>query len=157
MYSYKVTHFYFPTESTLKKKPDGGEPPAKISRRETLDSAKENKRAAKEEASIAEQNRKERRKSEGLDVAAASQQDIKENNSKKELSISSSPKFNAKDAPAPEDLIKAIQSLENAASFDGKVREQIAQLPPEVSDAALVNKVSGMNLAFKLFFLTHWQ
>jgi len=40
------------------------------------------------------------------------------------------------DPPEPEELIKALQELENSASSDAHVREKIAKLPPEVSEVA---------------------
>ena len=39
--------------------------------------------------------------------------------------------------------MKAINDLEHAASFDATVREKIAALPPEVSDAASLAKING--------------
>ena len=38
------------------------------------------------------------------------------------------------DPPEPEELIQALQDLENSASSDAVVREKIAKLPPEVSE-----------------------
>lgn len=35
------------------------------------------------------------------------------------------------DPPEPEELIKALLSLENSASSDANIRERIANLPPE--------------------------
>ncbi len=40
-------------------------------------------------------------------------------------------------------LVQALEDLENSASSDAQVRERIAALPPEVSDAGLLNKVEG--------------
>jgi len=40
------------------------------------------------------------------------------------------------DPPEPEELITALQDLENAASSDAEVRERIAKLPPEVSEVS---------------------
>ncbi len=42
-----------------------------------------------------------------------------------------------------ENLIKALEDLENSASSDAAVRERIAALPPEVSDASLLGKLAG--------------
>lgn len=42
-----------------------------------------------------------------------------------------------------ETLIKALEDLENSASSDAAVRERIAALPPEVSDAGLLGKLAG--------------
>lgn len=45
-----------------------------------------------------------------------------------------------------EDLIKALQDLENAASGDATVRQKIASLPQEVQDVSLLEKITGENL-----------
>lgn len=98
-----------------------------------MENVKENK-GAKEEL---EQAKKERKKSESHEVVQF------DKDGKKEVHITLSPKLPASDAPESDELIKALQALENAASSDGKVREQIAQLPPEVSDVTVLSKISG--------------
>ncbi|XP_064115585.1 regulation of nuclear pre-mRNA domain-containing protein 1B-like isoform X2 [Macrobrachium nipponense] len=45
------------------------------------------------------------------------------------------------DPPEPEQLIEALQELENAATSDALVREKIANLPAEVSDVSLLSKL----------------
>lgn len=52
--------------------------------------------------------------------------------------------------PDPDELIKALQDLENSASTDAAVREKIASLPPEVSDASLLGKIRDKESAEKL-------
>lgn len=99
---------------------------------ETLQNIKENK-----EQEDPEKNRKERRKSECNEVIQFDKE------GKKEVHITLSPKLPINDAPEPDELIKSLQALENAASSDGIVREKIAQLPPEVSDVSLLSKVLG--------------
>jgi len=47
------------------------------------------------------------------------------------------------EAPSAEELVKALSDLENSASSDAAVRERIAALPPEVSDASLLEKLTG--------------
>lgn len=42
-----------------------------------------------------------------------------------------------------EELIKALQDLENAASGDATVRQKIASLPQEVQDVSLLEKITG--------------
>lgn len=54
------------------------------------------------------------------------------------------------DPPEPEELIKALLSLENSASSDANIREQIANLPPEVSEIALLSKLEDKESAAKL-------
>ena len=79
----------------------------------------------------------ERRKSESNETVLIDEE------GRKEVHITLSPKLPAKDPPEPEELIKALQELENAASGDGIVREKISQLSPEVSDVSLLVKISG--------------
>ncbi|XP_063489640.1 regulation of nuclear pre-mRNA domain-containing protein 1B isoform X6 [Symphalangus syndactylus] len=43
-----------------------------------------------------------------------------------------------------EELIKALQDLENAASGDATVRQKIASLPQEVQDVSLLEKITGI-------------
>jgi len=47
------------------------------------------------------------------------------------------------DPPEPEELILALQNLENAASSDAEVREKIAKLPPEVSEIAKLETITS--------------
>ncbi|XP_015914877.1 regulation of nuclear pre-mRNA domain-containing protein 1B [Parasteatoda tepidariorum] len=54
------------------------------------------------------------------------------------------------DPPDAEDLIKALQDLENSPSTDAVVREKIASLPPEVSDITLLDKIQTKEGADKL-------
>ena len=54
------------------------------------------------------------------------------------------------DPPKPEDLVKALQDLENSASSDAIVREKIARLPPEVSEAGHLEKLESMKDGKKL-------
>lgn len=42
-----------------------------------------------------------------------------------------------------EELVKALQDLENAASGDATVRQKIASLPQEVQDVSLLEKITG--------------
>merc|ERR1712020_272056 len=49
----------------------------------------------------------------------------------------------AEDPPEPEELIKALQDLENSASSDAVVREKIARLPPEVSETSHLGKLES--------------
>ncbi|KAH7982890.1 hypothetical protein HPB52_008022 [Rhipicephalus sanguineus] len=52
--------------------------------------------------------------------------------------------------PDPGVLIKALADLENTASSDAVVRERIASLPPEVSDASLLEKIQDRQAADRL-------
>ncbi|XP_063065614.1 regulation of nuclear pre-mRNA domain-containing protein 1B isoform X2 [Engraulis encrasicolus] len=49
-----------------------------------------------------------------------------------------------------EDLVKALQDLENAASGDAAVRQKIASLPQEVQDVSLLEKITDKEAADKL-------
>ncbi|XP_054630112.1 regulation of nuclear pre-mRNA domain-containing protein 1B isoform X2 [Dunckerocampus dactyliophorus] len=57
------------------------------------------------------------------------------------------------DTSAPqltEELVKALQDLENAASGDAAVRQKIASLPQEVQDVSLLEKITDKEAADKL-------
>ena len=125
-------------ESCLKRRFDNGEPPVKISRRDRSESREmsENVKENKEQGDPVK-IKKERRKSECNEVIQFDKE------GKKQPHITLSPKLPANDAPEPEELIKALQILENAASSDGVVRKKITELPPEVSDVSLLSKISG--------------
>jgi len=64
------------------------------------------------------------------------------------------------EAPSAEELVKALSDLENSASSDAAVRERIAALPPEVSDASLLEKLTGDVLTSRILFSSssciHW-
>ncbi|MGH0165700.1 UNVERIFIED_CONTAM: hypothetical protein FKN15_054668 [Acipenser sinensis] len=49
-----------------------------------------------------------------------------------------------------EELIKALQDLENAASGDAAVRQKIASLPQEVQDVSLLEKITDKEAADQL-------
>merc|ERR1711862_810140 len=51
------------------------------------------------------------------------------------------------DPPGTEELIQALQDLENSASSDAVVREKIAKLPPEVSEVSKLDSVKTVTLA----------
>lgn len=51
-----------------------------------------------------------------------------------------------------EELVKALQDLENAASGDAAVRQKIASLPQEVQDVSLLEKITGKAWTAQLSF-----
>ena len=51
------------------------------------------------------------------------------------------------DPPEPEELIQALQELENSASSDALVREKIARLPPEVSEVTKLDSIKSVAAA----------
>uniref|UniRef100_A0A3P8WUC0 Regulation of nuclear pre-mRNA domain containing 1B n=2 Tax=Cynoglossus semilaevis TaxID=244447 RepID=A0A3P8WUC0_CYNSE len=53
-------------------------------------------------------------------------------------------------AQLTEELVKALQDLENAASGDAAVRQRIASLPQEVQDVSLLEKITDKEAADKL-------
>uniref|UniRef100_A0A1B6K9V3 CID domain-containing protein n=1 Tax=Graphocephala atropunctata TaxID=36148 RepID=A0A1B6K9V3_9HEMI len=69
---------------------------------------------------------------------------------KKEVRVTLSPQMPVGDPPEPEELIKALQELENSASSDAIVREKIASLPPEVSEVNLLAKLEDKGAAERL-------
>ncbi|TMW40374.1 hypothetical protein DOY81_014547, partial [Sarcophaga bullata] len=52
--------------------------------------------------------------------------------------------------PEPEELIKALISIENSASSDALVRERIANLPPEISEISCLAKLEDKDAAKNL-------
>lgn len=54
------------------------------------------------------------------------------------------------DPPEPEELIKMLEGLEEAASSDAATREKITRLPPEVSSLEALNKLEDKEAAAKL-------
>ncbi|KAJ8400564.1 hypothetical protein AAFF_G00393330 [Aldrovandia affinis] len=54
------------------------------------------------------------------------------------------------DALLSEELVKALQELESAASGDATVRQRIASLPQEVQDVSLLEKITDKEAADKL-------
>ncbi|XP_050421470.1 regulation of nuclear pre-mRNA domain-containing protein 1B [Adelges cooleyi] len=65
----------------------------------------------------------------------------------KELHVTLSPKTPVNDPPEPEELIKALNDLENAPSCDAVVRERISKLPPEIADVSLLSQLKGKSEA----------
>ncbi|KAI8039299.1 regulation of nuclear pre-mRNA domain-containing protein 1A [Drosophila gunungcola] len=49
--------------------------------------------------------------------------------------------------PEPEELIKALTSIENSASSDAVVRERIAKLPQEISEISCISKLEDKDKA----------
>lgn len=54
------------------------------------------------------------------------------------------------DPPEPEELIKMLQDLEEAASMDKETREKITRLPPDVSSLESLAKIDDKDSALKL-------
>lgn len=52
--------------------------------------------------------------------------------------------------PDPDDLVRRLQELENSATQDAMVREQIANLPTEVTDPTYIDKVEDLAAARRL-------
>ncbi|CAH2292173.1 Hypothetical predicted protein [Pelobates cultripes] len=61
-----------------------------------------------------------------------------------------SPRDPSTGPPLADDLIKALQDLENAASGDAAVRQKIASLPQEVQDVSLLEKITDKEAAERL-------
>ncbi|KAH8272395.1 hypothetical protein KR018_007695 [Drosophila ironensis] len=49
--------------------------------------------------------------------------------------------------PEPEELMKALNNIENSASSDAVVRERIAKLPPEISEISCISKLEDKDKA----------
>lgn len=90
-------------------------------------------------ANAASASTKERGKRETVEVNGAI-----------ETHVILSPKAPAGDPPEPEELIKALMDLESSASSDANIREQIANLPPAVSEVSELNKLQNKEAAAAL-------
>ncbi|XP_022092169.1 regulation of nuclear pre-mRNA domain-containing protein 1B-like [Acanthaster planci] len=61
----------------------------------------------------------------------------------------------AEDVPEPDEIIQALNDMDNSASSDAVVREKIAKLPPEVQDVSLLDKIQGREEADRLSTLVN--
>ncbi|KAK7792284.1 hypothetical protein R5R35_013313 [Gryllus longicercus] len=121
---------------------DGGTPPKKKPKMmEEVRTEQEPEKSAKKEASNRVKAPPRQHKLSETEV---------EVDGKKEKHTMLSPRTPARDAPEPEELIKALLDLENSASSDAAIRERIANLPPEVSEINLLNKLEDKAAADKL-------
>lgn len=82
-------------------------------------------------------------------VSTPSKAKILEVNGEKHVTLSPS-QLNEDTPPEPEELIKMLESLEEAASSDAATREKITHLPPEVSSLEALNKLEDKESAAKL-------
>ncbi|XP_050725631.1 regulation of nuclear pre-mRNA domain-containing protein 1B-like isoform X2 [Eriocheir sinensis] len=98
------------------------------------------KRERKEHSKKNESSKKPRRSSESSESSRLR----KESEGADTTSPSTPP---PSEPPEPEQLIEALQELENAATSDAVVREKIASLPDEVSDVSHLSKLEDLNAA----------
>lgn len=87
------------------------------------------------------------------DVSASSKRakiSAREVNGTVETLVTLSPHTSFGDPPEPEELIKALQVIENSASSDVAVRQKIANLPLELSEVSMLNKLEDKEAAQKL-------
>ncbi|KAK0151070.1 Regulation of nuclear pre-mRNA domain-containing protein 1B [Merluccius polli] len=86
-------------------------------------------------------------------AAKRSYQKIQEEEEEEDDDYRSHASPHATDATAAhltEELVKALQDLENAASGDAAVRQKIASLPQEVQDVSLLEKITDKEAADRL-------
>lgn len=67
-----------------------------------------------------------------------------------ETHVTLSPQLPVGDPPEPEEFIKMLQDLEEAASSDAVTRERITRLPPEVSNLEALVKIEDKDAALRL-------
>lgn len=94
-------------------------------------------------ANVSNENEKKKQKT------TPSKAKILEVNGEKHVTLSPSNQPQG-DPPEPEELIKMLESLENAASSDAATREKITKLPPEVSNISELSKIEDKEAAIKL-------
>lgn len=106
--------------------------------------------AGQESSGSGTERRKSREIAEIEDLLDASMQ-ASETSDTKEETLTLSPRQGGSpgsgDPPEPEELIQALQDLENSASSDAIVREKIAKLPPEVSEVAKIDGLQSLSEA----------
>lgn len=106
---------------------------------------------------------KKRRHEEGAVVASVaspakkskvskehSKSEVIEVNGKKETHVTLSPHEAFGEPPEPEELIRALQEIENSASSDVAVRQKIANLPLEYTEVSMLSKLENKDSALKL-------
>lgn len=76
--------------------------------------------------------------------------EVVEVNGTKELHVTLSPHEAFGDPPEPEELIRALQEIENSASSDVAVRQKIANLPLEYTEVSMLSKLENKEAALKL-------
>lgn len=76
--------------------------------------------------------------------------EVVEVNGTKETHITLSPHEAFGDPPEPEELIRALQEIENSASSDVAVRQKIANLPLEYTEVSMLSKLENKEAALKL-------
>ncbi|XP_033626854.1 regulation of nuclear pre-mRNA domain-containing protein 1B-like [Asterias rubens] len=59
------------------------------------------------------------------------------------------------EVPDADEIVQALQDMDNSASSDAVVREQIAKLPPEVQDTSLLEKIEDTEGADRLSALVN--
>lgn len=75
---------------------------------------------------------------------------VVEVNGTKETHVVLSPHEAFGDPPEPEELIKALQDIENSASSDVVVRQKIANLPMEYTEVSILSKLENKDAALQL-------
>lgn len=75
---------------------------------------------------------------------------VVEVNGTKETHVVLSPHEAFGDPPEPEELIKALQEIENSASSDVVVRQKIANLPMEYTEVSMLSKLENKDAALQL-------
>lgn len=76
--------------------------------------------------------------------------EVVEVNGTTETHVTLSPHEVFGDPPEPEELIRALQGIENSASSDVVVRQKIANLPLEFTEVSMLNKLENKDAALKL-------
>lgn len=71
-------------------------------------------------------------------------------NGKKETHVTLSPHEAFGEPPEPEELIRALQEIENSASSDVAVRQKIANLPLEYTEVSMLSKLENKDSALQL-------
>lgn len=114
----------------------------------TSQSSSSRKRKA-EESTPSTSNESDKRRSK-VPTPPAKPKNSQEVNGNTHITILSPSTQPVVEPPEPEELIKMLESLEEAASSDAATREKITRLPPEVSSLDALNKLEDKEAAMKL-------
>lgn len=75
---------------------------------------------------------------------------VVEVNGTRETHVTLSPHETFGEPPEPEELVRALQEIENSASSDVAVRQKIANLPLEYTEVSMLSKLENKEAALKL-------
>lgn len=132
-------------EANLKKKSSAAKPAKQADPKKQEHSSRKRK---SDDPSTSSTNGSDKKKPKAPTTPSKSKAHVVEVNGEKHVTLS--PQLPVGDPPEPEELIKMLQDLEEAASSDAVTRERITRLPPEVSSLETLSKIDDKDSALRL-------